>query len=161
MAQEKRCSFNIIIKYSFEMNDNKFKYIDDLLKPNSIHLSITVFNDTCLTNNHTAINPTLTDGNHIQVIKNFISNFQENLHNFNSYLDSIVYNNDTDVGYTCNHCCNFISGIRYRCTSCCNFDLCEVCEAISEQIHEKSHLFFKIKKPLSSKTDLNMKIIEK
>ncbi|KAL8948908.1 MAG: hypothetical protein Q9222_004945 [Ikaeria aurantiellina] len=49
-------------------------------------------------------------------------------------------------GVNCN-CCNAmpIRGIRYRCTNCHDYDLCEQCEAL--QIHDKTHLFYKIRIP--------------
>lgn len=47
---------------------------------------------------------------------------------------------------TCNSC-NMapIRGIRYRCANCADYDLCEMCE--SRQIHNKMHLFYKIRIP--------------
>ncbi len=44
-AKEKKCSFSVIVKYmKNEVFDKKNaqKYIDDLLKPNSVHVSVTV-----------------------------------------------------------------------------------------------------------------------
>ena len=47
---------------------------------------------------------------------------------------------------TCNSCNTMpIRGIRYRCANCPDFDLCEQCEAM--QIHDKTHLFYKIRIP--------------
>lgn len=50
-------------------------------------------------------------------------------------------------GVTCNSCSMMpIQGIRYRCTNCADCDLCEQCEAL--QIHNKTHLFYKIRIPV-------------
>lgn len=47
---------------------------------------------------------------------------------------------------TCNSCnMTPIRGIRYRCANCADYDLCEMCE--SRQIHNKMHLFYKIRIP--------------
>ncbi|KAI5295025.1 hypothetical protein KEM52_002571 [Ascosphaera acerosa] len=49
-------------------------------------------------------------------------------------------------GVTCNSCnATPITGVRYRCANCLDFDLCETCEAM--QIHNKTHLFYKIRIP--------------
>lgn len=49
-------------------------------------------------------------------------------------------------GVNCNSCNAMpIRGIRYRCTNCNDYDLCEQCEAL--QVHEKTHLFYKIRIP--------------
>jgi hypothetical protein len=41
-----------------------------------------------------------------------------------------------------------IIGTRYRCVNCANFDLCESCEVVSLDTHDRTHLFLKIKIPL-------------
>eukprot|EP01119_Soliformovum_irregulare_P010280 TRINITY_DN251_c1_g1_i2.p1 TRINITY_DN251_c1_g1~~TRINITY_DN251_c1_g1_i2.p1 ORF type:complete len:2611 (+),score=770.84 TRINITY_DN251_c1_g1_i2:114-7835(+) len=41
-----------------------------------------------------------------------------------------------------------ITGVRYHCSNCPNFDLCEVCEQNSSEIHDPDHIFMKIPKPL-------------
>lgn len=41
-----------------------------------------------------------------------------------------------------------IRGIRYRCSNCVDYDLCEACEA--QQVHTKTHIFYKIRVPASS-----------
>lgn len=49
-------------------------------------------------------------------------------------------------GCMCNACGMVpIRGIRYRCANCSDFDLCETCE--SQGLHNKTHVFFKIKIP--------------
>ena len=49
-------------------------------------------------------------------------------------------------GITCNGCgTSPLKGIRYRCSNCNDFDLCENCE--SQQIHQKNHIFFKVRIP--------------
>ncbi|KAL8800021.1 MAG: hypothetical protein Q9182_005462 [Xanthomendoza sp. 2 TL-2023] len=49
-------------------------------------------------------------------------------------------------GVNCNSCNAMpIRGIRYRCTNCHDYDLCEQCESL--QVHEKTHLFYKIRIP--------------
>ncbi|KAL8807554.1 MAG: hypothetical protein Q9223_004299 [Gallowayella weberi] len=50
-------------------------------------------------------------------------------------------------GVNCNSCNAMpIRGIRYRCTNCHDYDLCEQCESL--QVHEKTHLFYKIRIPV-------------
>ncbi|KAL8730835.1 MAG: hypothetical protein Q9166_003761 [cf. Caloplaca sp. 2 TL-2023] len=49
-------------------------------------------------------------------------------------------------GINCNSCNAMpIRGIRYRCSNCHDYDLCEQCESL--QIHDKTHLFYKIRIP--------------
>ncbi|KAL8693566.1 MAG: hypothetical protein Q9224_003729, partial [Gallowayella concinna] len=49
-------------------------------------------------------------------------------------------------GVNCNSCNAMpIRGIRYRCTNCHDYDLCEQCESL--QVHEKTHIFYKIRIP--------------
>ena len=49
-------------------------------------------------------------------------------------------------GVACNACGTLpIQGIRYHCANCYDFDLCENCE--SQQIHNKTHIFYKIQIP--------------
>lgn len=51
-------------------------------------------------------------------------------------------------GIRCEGCGEFpIRGIRYHCLNCPNYDLCATCEA--NAIHQKNHIFAKIKIPLS------------
>lgn len=52
-------------------------------------------------------------------------------------------------GCACNACGTVpIRGIRYRCANCADFDLCETCEA--QNLHNKTHIFYKIKVPAPS-----------
>jgi len=49
-------------------------------------------------------------------------------------------------GCQCNACGIVpIRGVRYRCANCADFDLCETCE--SQNLHTKTHIFYKIKIP--------------
>lgn len=49
-------------------------------------------------------------------------------------------------GCQCNACGMVpIRGVRYRCANCADFDLCETCE--SQDIHIKTHIFYKIRVP--------------
>ncbi|KAK8928134.1 E3 ubiquitin-protein ligase HERC2 [Metarhizium anisopliae] len=49
-------------------------------------------------------------------------------------------------GCQCNSCGMVpIRGVRYRCANCADFDLCETCE--SQGVHNKTHIFYKIKVP--------------
>jgi len=50
-------------------------------------------------------------------------------------------------GVVCDGCGNGISGIRYKCSNCPDYDLCQTCEA-KGGIHEPSHVFLKIAKPV-------------
>ena len=53
-------------------------------------------------------------------------------------------------GIECNGCgvCP-IHGIRYHCANCFDYDLCETCE--SQQVHTKSHVFYKVRIPAPSR----------
>ena len=53
-------------------------------------------------------------------------------------------------GVECNSCgaCP-IQGIRYHCANCFDYDLCETCE--SNQVHTKTHVFYKIRVPAPSR----------
>ena len=53
-------------------------------------------------------------------------------------------------GIECNGCgvCP-IHGIRYHCANCFDYDLCETCE--SQQVHIKSHVFYKVRIPAPSR----------
>eukprot|EP00731_Ephydatia_muelleri_P019955 Em0012g780a len=48
---------------------------------------------------------------------------------------------------TCNCCEQAIYGVRYKCGNCVNYDLCESCEARSQEVHCPSHVFLKVKTP--------------
>lgn len=59
--------------------------------------------------------------------------------------------------FFCDNCClgsgsrALVRGVRYRCSVCADFDLCEICLLTNEQrgdIHDASHLFLRIAKPL-------------
>ncbi|RMZ78130.1 hypothetical protein DV738_g3990, partial [Chaetothyriales sp. CBS 135597] len=53
-------------------------------------------------------------------------------------------------GIECNSCgaCPIL-GVRYHCSNCFDYDLCEICEA--NQVHVKSHVFYKIRIPAPSR----------
>ncbi|KAI1311932.1 hypothetical protein EDD11_003250 [Mortierella claussenii] len=51
----------------------------------------------------------------------------------------------------CDGCNNGIYGVRYKCGNCADYDLCGNCEALSEPIHDPSHIMLKIRKPISSR----------
>ncbi|PMD31576.1 hypothetical protein L207DRAFT_519349 [Hyaloscypha variabilis F] len=52
-------------------------------------------------------------------------------------------------GCACNSCGVVpIRGVRYRCANCADYDLCETCE--SQNLHIKTHIFYKIKVPAPS-----------
>ncbi|KAF9569562.1 hypothetical protein EC968_002459 [Mortierella alpina] len=52
-------------------------------------------------------------------------------------------------GVICDGCNNDIYGVRYKCGNCPDYDLCGNCEALPEPIHDPSHVFLKIRKPIS------------
>jgi len=52
-------------------------------------------------------------------------------------------------GVVCDGCGSGISGIRYKCSVCPDYDLCQTCEA-KGGVHEATHPFLKIAKPLQS-----------
>jgi len=50
-----------------------------------------------------------------------------------------------------------IRGVRYRCSVCADYDLCEICLLTNEQrggVHDASHLFLRIAKPLPATVPL-------
>ncbi|KAG0202321.1 hypothetical protein BGX28_005142 [Mortierella sp. GBA30] len=52
-------------------------------------------------------------------------------------------------GVVCDGCNNDIYGVRYKCGNCPDYDLCGNCEALPEPVHDPSHIFLKIRKPIS------------
>ncbi|KAI9469660.1 MAG: hypothetical protein EXX96DRAFT_587015 [Benjaminiella poitrasii] len=54
------------------------------------------------------------------------------------------------LGVQCDHCQTDIENIRYKCGHCANFDLCERCEEESQSIHDKTHVFIKLRYPIQS-----------
>jgi Ca2+-binding EF-hand superfamily protein len=60
-------------------------------------------------------------------------------------------------GIECNGCgaCP-IQGIRYHCSNCFDYDLCETCEA--QQVHIKSHVFYKVRIPAPSRGQIKQVI---
>lgn len=51
----------------------------------------------------------------------------------------------------CDNCGEVICGIRYKCVNCSDYDLCAACEA--QNVHNSTHLFLKIKKPIPNSVD--------
>ncbi|KAI8327509.1 hypothetical protein BD560DRAFT_417989 [Blakeslea trispora] len=54
------------------------------------------------------------------------------------------------VGVECDGCDTPIEGIRYKCGNCPNYDLCENCEEQAALIHNQSHAFIKLRRPIQS-----------
>lgn len=52
-------------------------------------------------------------------------------------------------GVVCDGCGGSVVGIRYKCNFCPDYDLCQACEA-KGGIHDPSHVFLKIAKPIHS-----------
>ena len=53
-------------------------------------------------------------------------------------------------GSFCDNCDQLIHGIRYKCGNCADFDLCQECESLPN-IHNKNHIFLKIRYPVPLK----------
>jgi Ca2+-binding EF-hand superfamily protein len=52
-------------------------------------------------------------------------------------------------GVTCSICEQSpLEGVRYKCVNCVNFDICEQCEEKAMDLHDRTHLFLKIRIPL-------------
>lgn len=55
-------------------------------------------------------------------------------------------------GFVCAHCRRPIAGIRYQCASCPSspdaYNLCEACETKSYIVHDGTHIFFKLPRPV-------------
>ncbi|KAF9987553.1 hypothetical protein BGZ75_000445 [Mortierella antarctica] len=68
-----------------------------------------------------------------------------------SHPDQITVKVDQtpQYGVVCDGCNNDIYGVRYKCGNCPDYDLCGNCEALPEPIHDPSHVFLKIRKPIS------------
>ncbi|KAI7883490.1 hypothetical protein K492DRAFT_235423 [Lichtheimia hyalospora FSU 10163] len=58
----------------------------------------------------------------------------------------------TDI--LCDRCDENIVGVRYKCGHCTDYDLCERCETMAHDIHDPSHLFIKVRNPVSLRTDV-------
>ncbi|KAF9287969.1 hypothetical protein BGZ68_000991 [Mortierella alpina] len=68
-----------------------------------------------------------------------------------AHPDQIIVKVDQtpQYGVVCDGCNNDIHGVRYKCGNCPDYDLCGNCEALPEPIHDPSHIFLKIRKPIS------------
>ncbi|GIY72957.1 next to BRCA1 gene 1 protein [Caerostris extrusa] len=65
------------------------------------------------------------------------------------------------TGIFCDNCDQLIHGIRYKCGNCPDFDLCQECESLP-YIHNKNHIFLKIRYPVALKMylkQLNQNIV--
>ncbi|KAF8786747.1 Next to BRCA1 protein like [Argiope bruennichi] len=60
------------------------------------------------------------------------------------------------AGIFCDNCDQLIHGIRYKCGNCSDFDLCQECESLPN-IHNKNHIFLKIRYPIALKMYLKQK----
>ncbi|GBM93706.1 Next to BRCA1 gene 1 protein [Araneus ventricosus] len=60
------------------------------------------------------------------------------------------------TGIFCDNCDQLIHGIRYKCGNCSDFDLCQECESLPN-IHNKNHIFLKIRYPVALKMYLKQK----
>ncbi|RHZ80223.1 hypothetical protein Glove_138g26 [Diversispora epigaea] len=56
--------------------------------------------------------------------------------------------NDIDHQIICSVCNKNIKGIRHKCGHCVGFELCVNCEAYPFNLHDPSHVFLKIKRPV-------------
>jgi hypothetical protein len=44
-----------------------------------------------------------------------------------------------------------IEGVRYKCANCVDYDLCPTCEVGADLIHDPTHVFIKVRKPINAR----------
>lgn len=139
VAKEKQCSFSVVVKFLKNEEFNKKhtqKYIDDLMKPNSIHVSITVLGRSYSPKNtvkKVQVLPTDVD-NKVNEMRDSLSLIYKNLENLETCIDSINKKNC----FVCK-----TNEVVYNCSTCSNFYLCTKCFEV-KNVHDSSHKFFKI-----------------
>ncbi|CAG8501011.1 11500_t:CDS:2 [Funneliformis mosseae] len=62
----------------------------------------------------------------------------------------LIEQNEQDIDHktVCNVCHKNIKGIRYKCGHCVKFEMCVICEAYPFNLHDPTHVFIKIKRPV-------------
>ncbi|CAI2183287.1 17506_t:CDS:2 [Funneliformis geosporum] len=62
----------------------------------------------------------------------------------------LIEQNEQDIDHktVCNVCHKNIKGVRYKCGHCLKFEMCVICEAYPFNLHDPTHVFIKIKRPV-------------
>ncbi|RIA93490.1 hypothetical protein C1645_819352 [Glomus cerebriforme] len=62
----------------------------------------------------------------------------------------LIEQNEQDIDHkvVCNVCHKNVRGVRYKCGHCTKFEICTNCEAYPFNLHDPTHVFIKIKRPV-------------
>ncbi|GBC53308.2 hypothetical protein RIR_jg19038.t1 [Rhizophagus irregularis DAOM 181602=DAOM 197198] len=69
-----------------------------------------------------------------------------------------IEQNEQDIDHKaiCNVCHKKIRGVRYKCGHCAKFEMCVNCEAYPFNLHDQTHVFIKIRRPVQIDSNENL-----